>query len=306
MPERPRSKSAYQSVAAALAVAIVVSWPGCEPLASAGFQEKTPSAPAIGPVGKSLFDRVRANVLKDNESWDDYEYLLTRRTYETSALGKLSNGPEKTYEVVASPYVPGRMYRRLVAVDGRPLSADELRKQDEEHRRNASSTRDRPADPLDDRRGRDPSRQERDRRRIEDVERVFRLETAGHEVVNGKSLLIVTLTPRPDAATRSDVGGPLKKMTGKAWVDEGEGQLVKIEMTITDAIQIGLGVIGRIHEGSRAMYRRAPIADGVWLPVEARFEGTGKTLVFRSFSIQTYARYSDFRPLAPSRTSAAR
>ena len=298
------SRSALQTIAAAVAL-VIAAW-GLSVDASTADDQQARQGTTVPPAQPSLFDRVRANALKDNQIWDDYEYVLTRRTYETSSLGKLTNGPEKTYEVVASPMQPGRMYRRLVAVDGKPLSAEELKKQDDEYRKNAASVRDRPPDPLDGRRGRDPARQERDRKRLEDVERVFRLETAGHEMVDGKSLLVVTLTPLPDAPTRSDVGRPLKKMTGTAWVDEDQAQLVKIEMTIMETISIGLGVIGRIHEGSRAMYRRAPVADGVWLPVEARFDGTGKTLVFRSFSIQTYARYSDFRPLAASRTSAAR
>jgi hypothetical protein len=294
-------------VAAGLPVLIV--WGVSSPTAEAErWARRAPTEPQARPAvgsppaaaarpASSLVARVRENLVSDDLLPERYRFRLTRRTYEVSALGKVSNGPERLYEVVPSPVDPARTWRRLVAVDGQPLTGEEQRARDDRHRRDLSK-RQRERERAEE--------QEKDRERLDDVFRVFDIQVAGEEVVDGRRLLAVTLTPRRDAETRTREGEHMKKLRGRAWVHEPDAQLARLDVEFIEDVTVGWGVIGRVHKGSRATYRRAPLPDGTWVPVEARFAGTGRTLLFRPFDIETWAFYTDYQRLSATDPASAR
>jgi hypothetical protein len=297
---------------AVFASALVLCWSRGGALSPAGLPPPPAYAdarPEAAPPDAPLLQRVRANLLRDDLIDELYTFRIHRRSYEVSPLGKVDNGPEQVFEVVPSPVDPEQRFRRLVAVDGRPVPPEELRKADERHRREAledRQSRDRETPRQRARRlAEEAKREAEDRQRLDDVFEVLRIEVDGREVVEGQTLLAVTLTPRPGARPRTDEGRHLQRIRGRAWVDEAEGQLVRIEVQLVEDLRIGLGIIGRVHAGSRAVYRRARLADGTWAPVEARFVGSGRTLMLRPFHIESWAKYTDYRRLSERDTRGA-
>jgi hypothetical protein len=251
----------------------------------------------------ALLRRVRDNVALDDETLRKFSYTLERRTYDVNLVGKVSNGDIKTYEVVPSPFEPGRSWRRLVAVNGVKLSPERLRRDEEKARHDAAARARALASetpPARARRIQEEAREAQlERERLADIERVFQIEPSADEVLNGEGLAVFTMTPRPNAQTRSDVGRHLMRLEGRIWVDRGAAQLVKGEFQTTGDITVGWGMIGRVSGGSHMLYRRTREAGGNWLPVEMRFEGSGRTLMLIPFHLETWAKYGDFRPAAP-------
>lgn len=293
------------------------SWPRCAALlvlilGTALGHASVDAGPEPRDSADSLLQRVRDNLAKDDLLDQQYSYRVFRRTYDVSVFGKVTNDVERVYDVGPSPVNPAVIYSRLVSVGGRALSPGELQASDEKHRRDTARQMERQQRESPSERAarlRAQTRQERERQaQIDDALRVYRFENAGYEVVDGERLRVVTVSPRPDARTQSDLGKHLKKGRGRAWVLEDEAQLVKIEMQLIDSVMLGLGVIGHVDAGSRMMYRRARLTDGTWVPVEARFTGTGATLLFRPFSIETWAKYTDYTRLegTPSPASGPR
>ena len=62
-----------------------------------------------------------------------FNYIEQGRDVDISMLGRVSVGPMQTFEVRQDP--PRRAWRRLIAVDGKPLDRAELARRDDEHRR---------------------------------------------------------------------------------------------------------------------------------------------------------------------------
>jgi hypothetical protein len=254
----------------------------------------------LSPEHAALLQRVRDNIARDDDAMRRFAYTMERRSYQVSLLGKVSNGDVHTYEVGPSPFEPGRTWRRLVAVNGVPIPADRRRRDEEKARRQAEATRrererETPAARAI-RLREDQEEAQKDRERLADVERVFRFSPSGDEVVDGVRTLVFLMTPRPGVQTRSDVGRHLDKLRGRIWVDPAASQLARAEFETTGDVTIGLGVIGRVSRGSRMLYRRAQAAEGSWVPVEARFQGSGRTLMLIPFHLETWAKYAGFRP----------
>lgn len=265
------------------------------PAVAAALAQAAPRAVTDPSV---LLERVKANLRRERELLLEYTYREKRRAIKVSPLGKVSVGDEELYEVYPSsdPDVPRRV---LVAVNGRPLTPAER----------AAWLASRGSGGPDDEGPRD--RQQRLRReaearrkaeqRFEDAFRVFRFELDGQETVDGRLARVVLVRPQRDARTVSDAGRWMKKFEGRAWVSEADAELLRLELVAVDTIWIGLGIVGRVHEGTRITYTRRPDPTGVWFPARARIEARGRTLLFRSFNVDSVTEWFDYRRHEPGR-----
>jgi hypothetical protein len=274
-----------------------------------------PSLRAAGPVPQPLtpdqvrlLEQARDNIVADDAATEQYAYTLERRSYDVT-FGKVSNGDVKLYEVGPSPFEAGRSWRRLVAVNGVPLSPAELRRNEDKARRGVADRERRLARETMPQRARrvanEKKEAEEDRQRLDDVSRVFRFESLGREVRDGRTVLAVHITARPEARTVSDAGPMMKKWRGRGWVDEADAQVVEIQLEAVEDINIGWGMIGHVNRGSTAVFRRGRLPDGTWVPIEARFRGAGRTLLLIPFQIETWAKYKDYRPVTATAAGQA-
>lgn len=289
-PRPPRVLSLLAAAAAAMAAL-------CLPAARAAG----PSPQPLTADQVRLLERARDHLVAEDGLIEAYAYTLERRSYDVT-LGRVKNGDVKLYEVGPSPFEAGRSWRKLVAVNGRALTAAELQRNEQRARRAAADHERRLARETMPQRARRAANQVKEdqeqRQRLDDVMRVFRFESIGRETRDGRAVLAVSITPRPEAKTLSDVGHLMKKWRGRGWVDETDAQVIEIQLEAFEDINIGWGVIGHVNRGSTALYRRARLADGTWLPVEARFRGTGRTLLLIPFQLETWAKYKDYRQVA--------
>jgi hypothetical protein len=257
-----------------------------------------PAAQAPLPDLAQLIKEVRGGLRTDEELLRQYTFRERRRDVKVSRLGKVQFGRWREFEVYPS-MVPGETYKRLVSVDGVPLPQAELDKRDAAHRKVV-------LDKLEQIRVERPSerkkrlaRLEKERREqqevVDDVFAIYEIGLVGREMLDGRPTLVTTLTPRPQARTRSDAGRFLKKIRGRAWVNEADRQVVRVEMEAVEDITFGLGLLGRMHKGSTIMFRRTHVNGEIWLPAEAQYKLAGRTLVFRKFALESTTRFSDYR-----------
>jgi hypothetical protein len=258
-------------------------------------------APAVDrplPDITRLQRAVRAKLQPDEALLRQYTYRERRRDVKVSRLGKLYLGPWREFEVYPSTE-PGETYKRLVAVDGKPLPPAELARRDAEHRKRLlDRAAQRAAETPEERRKRLEKRArelEEERHAVDDVFRVYEMAVVRREVRDGRPTLLVSLTPRPGTPTRSKAGKYLDHMHGYVWVDEADNEVVRVEMTVTKDVTLGLGLLARLDAGSTLTFRRVRVNDEIWLPAEATVRSAGRTLVFRKFALETTTYYSDYR-----------
>jgi hypothetical protein len=263
-----------------------------------------PATQPLTPEQAAMMRRALDGVARDEETRLHFACTLERRSYRVNAIGKVSNGDVRTYDVRPSALEPRRLAQRLVSVNGVPLSPEDQRREREREEREAARRQRELASETPAQRAirtdREAEHADLLRRRLADVERVFRFEAAGREMIDGARLFLTTMTPRQDAQTQSDVGKHLKKLRGRVWFDEAAAQIARVEVETIGDLTFGWGMIGRVGTGSRMLYRRAPVANGTWLPVEARFTGSGRTLMLLPFQLETWSKYGDYRTAPPA------
>lgn len=250
------------------------------------------------PEVDQLILEVRANLRTDEQLLRQYTFLERRQDVKVTKLGRLYLGPWRGFEVYPSQ-VPGETYKRLVSVDGKPLPADELARRDEAHRQSVlAKLAQREAETPDARRKRlakEARERQEEARVVDDVFAVYDIRVLRREVVDGRPMIVTSLTPRPHAKTRSEAGGYLKRLKGMAWVDEADRQVARIEMEVVKDVKLGLGLLARLHKGSTLTFQRTRVNGEIWLPAESRFRIAGRTVVFRKFALESTTRYSQYR-----------
>lgn len=273
--------------------------------ASAFAPSPAPVHRAVSPAGQSgrplpdlatVLARVRENLRHDEDLDNYFAYRMRRRDVKISLLGKVTLGDERQYEVYPWPE-PGRVYRRLVAVNGVSLPPEAVRARDDDHRarmqRQVEARRQETAGERERRLRRAAERARRTAEEIDDAFRSFDVTLTGREWKNGYPTIAAVLTPRTSAAVRSDLGKYMRKFRGRAWVTEDDFQFVCLEMEANETVSVGLGFVARIFKGSKVTYTRRPI-DNVWLPTELRIEANGRTALFQRFNVSTLSEYWDY------------
>ena len=284
------------------AVAVVLALVGSAwaQLPIAGAQDAATTVRLSAQQQSDLLSRLRENLWRDRQLEERSTYLERRRDVRVSKTGRVSLGPVRTFEVYPST-TPGRTYKRLVEVDGVPLTTDELARRDAEHLANMLwEKRRREGETPGQRTGREQralERRERQRRELEEAFGVFDIRPVGLERLEGQaeSFLRMSLSPRRDAAAHSDVVKYLKRMEGSAWVDPEAGQLVRVDLRAIRDVTVGWGLIGRVHEGSTASYERRLVNGEVWLPWRARLAVKGRAVLFRTFDFETETTWWDYK-----------
>ena len=272
---------------------------------SAAAPAPTPAPPPAAlplntplPATHEFIRRMRGAIRFDDDLQQAYTYLGQRRDVKITGLGKISVGPMRTFEVYPSNQ-PGRTYKRLVAVDGKPLPPADLARRDEEHRRNvlAEYERDKVETPAA--RSARLAKEARERRErdaiVNDAFAVFEATVIGRDTIDGHGVVVLWIRPRKNVSPRTREGGYMTRFAGKLWVVEADGQIVKLDLAAFDDISVGYGFVGRVHGGARLEFARRRVNNEAWLPAWSHISAKGRTLMFRPFVFDVRTDYTDYK-----------
>jgi hypothetical protein len=292
--QSPRARR-LAALAFAAVVALVAGLPGRAPV---GAQSAEPL-----PDARVVAAEVRRRAMTDREMQSHYTFVERREEIEVSVFGKVKKGPVKTYEVYPS-VEPGNNYKRLIAVNGRPLSSAELEKQDRKHRDDVMREMQKREHESPAERAKRQAREARERAdreaMLDEVLQLFDIRVVGRDRIEGHPALIATMEPKPKYRPRTEAGEFMKKMRARVWVSETDYQIIRAEGEMIGDVTIGWGLAGRIYKGSRAVFERTRVNGEVWLPSRVTFIGSGRALVFRRFAVDTVTTFSDYRKFTVS------
>ena len=126
------------------------------------------------------------------------------------------------------------------------------------------------------------------------------IQVAGRETIDGRSTVLVTFRPRPGFKPQTKGGKVLQKLAGRAWIDESEKQLVRIDAELLEALGVGPAGVFRLQKGAHAFFERRRVNGEIWLPAAARFTGAAKVLLFTLGRLDARSEYGDYRKFSVS------
>lgn len=250
------------------------------------------------PDQAAFVREVRKHVQTDDDRQSGHGYTETRRQRK---LDKTGRSKSESVDIVESyPGFPGEpRWERLIEKDGTPVPAAELDKQDRKRQRAAeeyvrTAARQTDADRAKIERERHKKHLEREAI-VDDAFRVFEYRMRGREAIDGHDTIAFSMHPRPNPQTRTRIGGMLRHFQGTAWISESDHELVKLEVEVLDDLSIGLGLLARVHKGSKLAFERRKVGGEVWMPLQATYTASARVLLFRSMRVGGTSEFSNYR-----------
>lgn len=260
------------------------------------------------PDRDTFVREARERLLLDADLLAQYFYTEREGRTDYDENGKPEKRTEKAYEV--SPSVGGSpSYRRLVSVDGVAVSRQALDAADRRHGRETLDwERARAQESARDRARREErvrADQREQRRLIDDGFRIYDMRVVGRETIRGRPAIVVTFTPRPGVTATVDGAAMLTKVVGRAWMDEEDRQMVRIEARSVDTITYGLGILARVFAGSTAVFERQKVNGEAWLPLRTVIRGSGRILLVKRVDLETRTDYADYRKVTANTAASS-
>lgn len=241
------------------------------------------------PDASAVWERLRPNLLNQYEPTDlikGYTYDLTSVVEEFDGKNRVKETKRLEYEVYNFNRGP---FRKLVRRNGADLSEKEIQKQNEALEWFAKQP---------------PGIQQWTRNRwlkrvpeiIDDVPNAFDMVIAGREMLNGRSTLVVEFKPKQKPKPRTDIGKVLfPRVEGKAWVDEQDARLERLEVHYLGDVKLGFGLLLNISKDSEQELEWAKVNDEVWLPSRYEIRIKGRIMVAKSLNLRILNQYSEYK-----------
>jgi len=132
-------------------------------------------------------------------------------------------------------------------------------------------------------------------RAVDDALRLYDIRMLGREVVSGYETIAFSFTPRKDARPQTREGKILRHFAGKAWVNESDYEVVRLEAEAIETASFGLGLLARVHKGSKAAFERRKVNGEQWLPARATYTASARVMLVKMLRIGGTSEFSDYR-----------
>jgi hypothetical protein len=244
--------------------------------------------PDLKALFKEIDDNQKAiDKIKEN-------YAGTRVEEETEYDG---NGQEKKQELreYSFFYLDGEEVSTLQKKDGKPLSEDEQKKEDERVKKRIQE--------LQNRQAKKEAKEAKEKEKGKDDEDVS-IESFLHacqfvnprrERFRGQDVLVFDFEPNPEYKPRNLTENILQKLAGVIWVDEKAHDVVRLEAYFADTAKIGGGVVASVQKGTNFVFEQAYVNNEVWLPTYDEVHANVRVLLVKGFKSSEVDRYSDYK-----------
>jgi hypothetical protein len=247
------------------------------------------------PELKPFLAELRKTVHTDSLLLSQYTYTDKRTQIELDSKGKAKKTEVNVFQVFpGSPEHVG--YRRQILRDGKPLSSEEAKKEEEAMQKRIDEAQRRRSQitPAERERNR-AARLRREEQIIDDAFGVFEVEAIGREDVEGRPAILLKFHPRQTYKPKTFEGRSMQHVAGKAWIDEQDHQVARVEIEVIDPISIGLGILAKLQKGASIVSERRKFNGEIWLPVKTDVTLNAKVLLLKGFNMRQINEYSDHK-----------
>jgi hypothetical protein len=205
----------------------------------------------------------------------NYTYLQRQETRSIDGSGKVKSRHSKTTDITR---LEGSPYRRLVAIDDRPLAPAEQRKEDEKLRFNEEQRRKEAPEERERRIAEAKRRQEQRRGPLKELPDAFDFRMAGEETYQGLPVYVIDAMPHPGYKPKSSNTAFLAKVKARFRIEKAGLHWMNIEMETLDTISFG-GIVLRLAKGSHLSIEQIHVNNDVWLPKHVLLQASARVML---------------------------
>jgi len=214
------------------------------------------------PDPAALISRVMARAKTVTQLTEAYSY---REEQTEQTLDRKGNPTKSTVSVFDVINFPGGKVRRLLEVDGKPLSPEQAQAEETKIQTNLKEIQKIRPELSSPKKESEINFSVEDLLAVSEIGPISRTEHKGH--------LVLALSFRPNKSVSPKGSGQrlAAKLEGRVLVDEATDQVVWAEGRLTGSFWVGAGLLGALLPPSTFVFEQQRITEGLWMPVHGIF-----------------------------------
>ena len=262
--------------------------PAPSPSPTVASSDPAPDLSAPLPDIQTLLTRVRARYDALESLRKHYICTMTQVADEFS-----SDSSKKTHtDEYRAFYVNNTLVLQHISRDGKPLSPDDEKKEQERVNKLVARLKSRENKPSKD----------DIRLSASSLLKVATFTTPRREALNGRPTLVFDYQGDPHAQAKNLGEEIMRELAGTLWVDERDASIVRLNGTLQQNFHVGGGLLVNIRKGSWFNFTQSLVNSEIWFPTEFSAHVDGRFLLIKGFNGNARQTFSDYRKLTTSVT----
>ena len=246
------------------------------------------------PDLKALFKEIDDNQKAIDRIKENYTGTRSEEEIEFESDGKVKKHDAHEYTFF---YLNGREVSTLVKKDGKPLSDEEQKKENEKTQKRIDELQKREAkkEAKEQKAREEGKSDEKEEPGIEIFLRACQFVNPRHERFRGQDVLVFDFEPNPDFKAHKLAEKFAQKLAGVVWIDEKARDVARLEAYFIGDMKIGGGLLATLQKGASFVFEQAFVNNEVWLPTYEEAHLGARVLLVKGIKINEVTRYSDYK-----------
>jgi hypothetical protein len=247
------------------------------------------------PDLKALFQEIDANQKAIDKLKENYAGTRSEEETEYESDGKIKKKEQKEYTFF---YLNGEEVSTLVKKDGKALSEDEQKKENEKTQKEIENLQKREAKKeAKEEKAKEEGKDDKDNEDV-DIEvflRASQFVNPRRERFRGQDVLVFDFEPNPEFKAHKMVEKVVQKLAGVIWIDEKAHDVARLEAYFTGDMKFAGGLLANLQKGTSFVFEQAYLNNEVWLPTYGEAHVGVRVLLVKGFKVNAVTRYSDYK-----------
>lgn len=246
------------------------------------------------PDLKALFKEVDDNQKTIDKIKENYAGTRNEEETEYDKTGKVTKHEQSEYSFF---YLDGDEVSTLTKKDGKPLSEEEQKKENEKTQKAIEDIQKDKAkkDAKEEKQKDEGKEKDDDDVGIETFLRAAQFVNPRRERFRGEDVLVFDFEPNPEFKPRKLVEKVAHELAGVIWIDEKAHDVARLEAYFVGDFRFAGGLVANLQKGTSFVFEQAYVNDEVWLPTYEEAHVGVRVLLVKGFKVNEVTRYSDYK-----------
>jgi hypothetical protein len=239
------------------------------------------SDPGALPDAATMLREVEAHQKQLDKMRENYTFRSVETTRQLDSSGNTKKVETEEHEVF---FVNGHRVQKLVRKDGKDLSPDQARKeQDRVNKEVLKISKPGYSDP------------DKDDITVSRLLQIVAFSRPRRVQLNARDTIAFDFAGDPHAKTHGRDEEALKKVSGTIWIDEADREVSRMSATLDENYHVGFGLLASVAKGSNMVFDQALIRNEAWLPTAIALHLQARAFLVAGFRADIDIRFDQYK-----------
>jgi hypothetical protein len=247
------------------------------------------------PDLKALFKEIDENQKAIDKIKENYAGTRTEEETQYDKTGQVTKHEVKEFNFF---YFDGDEVSTLMKKDGKPLSDEELNKENEKTQKEIQEIQKRQAKKeAKEEKAKEQGKEQKDNDDpdIETFLRACQFVNPRRERFRGQDVLVFDFEPNPEFKPHKLEEKVVQKLAGVVWIDEKAHDVARLEAYFLGDFKFADGLLANLQKGTSFVFEQEFLNNEVWLPTYEEAHVGVRLLLVKGIKVNEVTRYSDYK-----------